>query len=217
MPEAPTLILFVFACLALILTPGPDMALTLTRGITQGFRLALLSVLGTWAAGFVQVPLVVIGLAAVFKQSPSLFTAVKLAGAIYLAYLGFRALRRCFAPASAAVPTLATADRTVFWQGFFTNLLNPKVFLFLTAFLPQFADPTAGPMWRQLLVLAIISKTLGLLIGIAIAGGAAQIRGWLARNAWFLRLQEGVLGTVMLAIAAQLVVSQGALPSIAGR
>ncbi|GAU86458.1 LysE family translocator [Bosea sp. BIWAKO-01] len=217
MPEAPTLILFVFACLALILTPGPDMALTLTRGITQGFRLALLSVVGTWAAGFVQIPLVVIGLAAVFQQSPSLFMAVKLAGALYVAYLAFRALRRCLAPAAAAVPALAAADRTVFWQGFFTNLLNPKVFLFLTAFLPQFADPAAGPIWRQLLILAIISKTLGLLVGIGIAGGAAQLRGWLSRNAWFARIQDGVLGTVMLAIAAQLVVSHGTPPGVAGR
>ena len=62
------------------------------------------------------------------------------------------------------------------WQGFFTNLLNPKVFLFITAFLPQFADPVTGPIWLQLLILASISKTLGFIVSLALAGGASKIK-----------------------------------------
>lgn len=104
----------------------------------------------------------------------------------------------------------ASTAQAIFWQGFFTNLLNPKVFLFMTAFLPQFADPTVGPIWFQLLVLAFISKTLGFAVNLALAGGAAQIRGWLARNGWFLRVQEGVLGVVMLSIATTLVFGRDA-------
>jgi len=205
MPETSVLILFVLASLALIMTPGPDMALTLTRGITQGFRAAALSVAGSWASGLVQIPIVVLGLAAVFQHSPMLFIAVKFAGAIYLGYLGGRALWRCYRPPNPTAPPKDSSPKAIFWQGFFTNLLNPKVFLFMTAFLPQFADPAIGPIWLQLLILASISKSLGFIVSLALAGGASKIRGWIARNAWFLRLQEGVLGLVMLSIAMTLI------------
>ncbi|UZF95687.1 LysE family translocator [Bosea sp. NBC_00550] len=205
MPETSVLILFVFASLALIMTPGPDMALTLTRGVTQGFRAAALSVAGSWASGLVQIPIVVLGLAAVFQQSPLLFAAVKFAGAIYLGYLGGRALWRCYRPPNPTALQRASSPKAIFWQGFFTNLLNPKVFLFITAFLPQFADPVTGPIWLQLLILASISKTLGFIVSLALAGGASKIRGWLAKNGWFQRVQEGVLGFVMLSIAMTLI------------
>jgi threonine/homoserine/homoserine lactone efflux protein len=114
-------------------------------------------------------------------------------------------LWRCYRPPNPITLQKTSTAQAIFWQGFFTNLLNPKVFLFMTAFLPQFADPKAGPIWFQLLVLAFISKTLGFAVSLALAGGAAQIRGWLARNGWFLRMQEGVLGVVMLSIATTLV------------
>lgn len=207
MPSLQLLLLFLAADLALKLTPGPDMALTLTRGMTQGFRVAWLSVLGTFSAGFVQLPLVVFGLAGIFRQSPLLFAAVKTAGACYLAYLGVRALLRLWQSRRGGngMPAAAQAgSRAVFWQGFWTNLLNPKVFIFMIAFLPQFADPAAGPIWAQMLVLGVFSKLFGLLTGASFAYGASRIRHWLLRNPWFLKVQEGVLGVAMLAIAGYL-------------
>ncbi|AKQ61170.1 LysE family translocator [Bordetella hinzii] len=213
MPSLQTLLLFLAADLALKLTPGPDMALTLTRGMTQGFRIAWLSVLGTWSAGFVQIPLVVLGLAALFQHSPLLFSAVKILGALYLVYLGARALRRCARPAAGlAAGTQAGSARDAYWQGLFTNLLNPKVFLFLVAFLPQFTDPARGPVWLQMLLLALVSKMLGLGTGACFAYGASRIRGWLMRNPWFLRLQEGLLGAAMLGIAGWLLLNRDPLP-----
>ncbi len=201
MPSLHLFLLFLTASLALNLTPGPDMALTLTRGMTQGFKVAWLSVLGTFAAGAVQIPLVVFGLAGVFRESPMLFESVKIAGALYLVYLGVRALRRSF-QGKQSIATVATrGEQGVFWQGLFTNLLNPKVFLFLVAFLPQFADPALGPVWQQMLVLAVSSKLLGLLNGTCFAYGASRIRHWLSRNPWFLRLQDSLLGVAMLGIA----------------
>ncbi|WP_186332284.1 LysE family translocator [Bordetella genomosp. 13] len=205
MPTLHLFLLFLAADLALKLTPGPDMALTLTRGMTQGFRIAWLSVLGTFCAGFVQIPLAVLGLAALFKESPALFVGVKLLGALYMAYLGIKALRRSRqARELAAVPARGTG-RDVFVQGFLTNLLNPKVSLFLIAFLPQFTDPAQGPVWRQMLVLACVSKVFGLFSGAGFAYGASRIRPWLTRNRWFLRAQEGALGAMMLAIAGYMV------------
>ncbi|MCD0503397.1 LysE family translocator [Bordetella petrii] len=200
--------LFLAADMALKLTPGPDMALTLTRGMTQGFRTAWVSVLGTWSAGFIQIPLVVLGLAAVFQHSPTLFLAVKVLGALYLMYLGIRALRRCTRPHDLSASAPQATLRDAYWQGLVTNLLNPKVFLFLVAFLPQFVDPARGPVWLQMLVLAVISKMMGLVTGATFAYGASRIRGWLMRNTWFMRLQEGVLGTAMLGIAGWLLLSR---------
>ena len=205
MPTLHVFLLYLAADLALKLTPGPDMALTLTRGMTQGFRAAWLSVLGTWTAGFVQVPLVVLGLAAVFQESQVLFAVVKILGAIYLLYLGIRALRRCLQANTADLAALPGNTRDAYWQGFMTNLLNPKVFIFMVAFLPQFADPARGPVWLQMLILGVFSKMLGLVTGGIYAYGASRIRGWLTRNTWFMRVQDGLLGAAMISIAGWLV------------
>ncbi|WP_198297737.1 LysE family translocator [Bordetella genomosp. 9] len=211
MPTLHLLLLFLAADLALKLTPGPDMALTLTRGMTQGFRAAWSSVLGTWAAGFVQVPLVVLGLAAIFQQSQMLFAGVKVLGALYLIYLGVRALRRCATSAQGRLSAKAGVGQDAFWQGFMTNLLNPKVFIFMVAFLPQFTDPAQGPVWLQMLTLAVISKMLGLVSGGVYAYGASRIRGWLTHNAWFMRVQDGLLGMAMLTIAGWLLLNRDPL------
>ncbi|ROZ79219.1 LysE family translocator [Ramlibacter sp. WS9] len=200
--------LFAIADLALKITPGPDMALTLSRGVTQGFRAAWVSALGTSSAGFVHVPLVVLGLATLFSRSPLLFSAVKTAGALYLVYLGVRALFRSrrgrFPDECASV----ASDREIFLQGFVTNLLNPKVLLFMVVFLPQFADPALGPLWIQIGVLAIYQKASGLVIGAFFGYAASRIRNWVVDNPWFVRAQEGILGATMIGIGGWIVLSR---------
>lgn len=199
MPTLESLLLFLLADLALKLAPGPDMALVLSRGVTQGWRPAFSSVLGVGAAGLVQIPAVAFGLAAVFQTSTALYEAVRVLGALYLVYLGARALWRCARAGDAAAPMAAVA-RDAFWQGFITNLLNPKVFVFLIAFLPQFADSRTGPVWLQILVLGAIMKTNGVLFLGGFAFGAAGLRRWIGRHPLFLRAQEGLLGASMIGL-----------------
>ena len=194
MPSLQLFLLFLAADAALKLTPGPDMALTLSRGMTQGFRPAFLSVLGNVAAGFVQVPAVVLGLASVLQASPRLFLGVKAAGGLYLAYLGIKAILRCARDVEVSLAARPGDARDAFWQGFVTNLLNPKVLLFMIAFLPQFTSPEQGPVWSQMLVLGVTMKILSLPYGSCFAYGASRIRGWVGRNAWFLRAQRGTAG-----------------------
>jgi threonine/homoserine/homoserine lactone efflux protein len=205
MPTLENFILFAIADLMLKITPGPDMALTLSRGITQGFRAAWVSALGTSSAGFVHIPLVVLGLAALFSQSSLLFTVVKMAGALYLVYLGVRALfcssQDRFLMAHASI----TSDREIFWQGFVTNLLNTKVLLFMLVFLPQFADPALGPLWIQIGALAIYQKASGLLIGVFFGYAASRIRNWVIGNPWFVQAQEGLLGVMRIGIGGWMV------------
>lgn len=207
MPSLQLFLLFLAADAALKLTPGPDMALTLSRGMTQGFRPAFLSVLGNVAAGFVQVPAVVLGLASVLQASPRLFLGVKAAGGLYLAYLGIKAILRCARDAEVSLAARPGDARDAFWQGFVTNLLNPKVLLFMIAFLPQFTSPEQGPVWSQMLVLGVTMKILSLPYGSCFAYGASRIRGWVGRNAWFLRAQQGLLGAIMLGMAAYVLYS----------
>ncbi|MFG0227694.1 LysE family translocator [Achromobacter sp. 413638] len=207
MPSLQLFLLFLAADAALKLTPGPDMALTLSRGMTQGFRPAFLSVLGNVAAGFVQVPAVVLGLASVLQASPRLFLGVKAAGGLYLAYLGIKAILRCARDAEVSLAARPGDARDAFWQGFVTNLLNPKVLLFMIAFLPQFTSPEQGPVWSQMLVLGVTMKILSLPYGSCFAYGASRIRGWVGRNAWFLRAQQGLLGAIMLGLAAYVLYS----------
>lgn len=201
MPSFQLFLLFLAADAALKLTPGPDMALTLSRGMTQGFRPAFHSVLGNVAAGFVQVPAVVLGLASVLQAFPTLFLAIKAAGGLYLGYLGIKAMLRCARDADVSLAARPGEARDAFWQGFMTNLLNPKVLLFMIAFLPQFTTPDNGPVWIQMLVLGVTMKALSLPYGSCFAYGASRIRGWVGRNPWFLRMQQGLLGAIMLALA----------------
>ena len=207
MPSLQLFLLFLAADAALKLTPGPDMALTLSRGMTQGFRPAFLSVLGNVAAGFVQVPAVVLGLASVLQASPRLFLGVKAAGGLYLAYLGIKAILRCARDVEVSLAARPGDARDAFWQGFVTNLLNPKVLLFMIAFLPQFTSPEQGPVWSQMLVLGVTMKILSLPYGSCFAYGASRIRGWVGRNSWFLRAQQGLLGAIMLGLAAYVLYS----------
>lgn len=209
MPTLEAFLVFALADLALKMTPGPDMALTITRGMTQGFRVAWLSVLGTCSAGLVQIPLVVLGLAAVLQQSPMLFAVLKLMGAFYLVYLGIRALMRSRNAVTLRVSSAqASSPKDVFWQGFWTNLLNPKVLLFMIAFLPQFADPSRGSVEMQLLFLAVYSKSMGVVTSSVVCYGASRIRAWFERNAWFAKVQEGALGVVMIGIGASIMCSR---------
>lgn len=208
MPTLETFILFAIADLALKFTPGPDMALTLSRGVTQGFRAAWVSALGTSSAGFVHVPLVVLGLATLFSQSPLLFSIVKTAGALYLVYLGVRALFRSRRGRFPDEYASVASDREIFLQGFVTNLLNPKVLLFMVVFLPQFADPALGPLWIQIGVLAIYQKASGLVTGAFFGYAASRIRSWVIDNPWFVQAQEGLLGAMMIGIGGWIVIGR---------
>lgn len=216
MPTLETFLLFAMADLALKMTPGPDMALTLSRGMTQGVRAAWVSVLGTISAGFVQIPVVVLGLATLFSQSPLLFSAVKLAGAAYLAYLGVRALVRSRRSPFPERPASPSRDRDIFWQGFMTNLSNPKVLLFMVAFLPQFTDPARGPVWLQLALLACYQKASGLALGALFGYGASRIRAWVIDHPWFVRAQEGLLGVTMIGIGGWIFFSRDPVQNARG-
>ena len=134
------LALFVIAGLLLNITPGPDMIYIASRTAAQGFRAGLAAILGINAGCLVHTLAAAIGLSALLQTSAEAFTVVKLVGAAYLFYVGVSMLleRKRSGSASTIGMLPAAEGKRIFWQGFLTNVLNPKVALFFLAFLPQF-------------------------------------------------------------------------------
>ncbi len=207
------ILLFLVADFFLKISPGPDMAQVLGRGLTQGWKPAWECVLGVGAAGLIQVPAASFGLAATFSSSELLFQLVRYAGVFYLTYIGVSAVRRSFQSLSSVEFQQSPECRqSAFWQGFGTNLLNPKVFVFMVAFLPQFVQPQNGPVWLQILILGSLMKINGVVFLGACALAANRVRGWVASNKWFLRLQDGILGLLMISLALYILFSDSMAP-----
>ena len=201
--EIDSLLLFVVAGLALNLTPGPDLLYITARSLGQGVRAGAASAFGIAAGCLVHTAAAALGISVLLRASPLAYDVLRLAGAGYLLWLGIQALRTRTAPAGvAALPPLPLAR--VFWQGFATNVLNPKVALFFLAFLPQFADPARGAFALQVLALGAIFIFNGLWVCLAVAWGAAAAARWLReRGAAVAALQRGS-GAVLIGLGLHL-------------
>lgn len=201
MPELSTLGLFVAACLAFLVIPGPATVYIVTRSVDQGRTAGLVSVLGVASGALGHVLFAAVGLSAIVATSAVAFSVVKWLGVAYLVYLGIqRILSRDEEEAVAVEPRRLGR---MFSQGVIVNLLNPKTALFFLAFLPQFVEPSSGPVWTQVLVLGVTLTTLGVLTdGIyALLGGA--VGRWLGRRgAAFKRGQRYAVGGIYIALGA---------------
>ena len=209
--------LFIGAGLLLNITPGVDMALVVRCSAAQGFKAGAAAALGVSAGCGVHIAAAALGVSAVLAGSPTAFAVLRWIGAAYLVWLGLGLLRSTSGAASATTdgaPAQALrALRRLFWQGFLTNALNPKVALFFLAFVPQFiaADATRPALAFVLLggVFVVNSTVVSLLI----AAGASALRQRLAQRPamqgvgrW---LNRGV-GAVFVALGLRLALGQSA-------
>jgi len=190
--------------LAMVLTPGPNMMYLVSRSITQGRRAGVIS-LGGVAVGFlVYLTATNLGLSAFFVAVPELYVAVKVAGACFLGWLAFKALRpggaSVFAPA--ALP--ADSPRRLFVMGLMTNLLNPKTAVMYLSLIPQFERPAAGHLVLQGFVLGAVQIAVALTVNLLIALAAGTIAQFLAGRPVWLTMQRYVMGTVLGVLALKL-------------
>jgi threonine/homoserine/homoserine lactone efflux protein len=162
MPDATTLALFAAACLAFLAIPGPSVFYVVTRSLVQGRRAGLTSMLGVQAGGLVHVVAAAFGVSALIASSAAAFSVVKYAGAAYLVFLGLRKLLGRDAEEDVE-PRGPASNARLFGHGVIVNVLNPKTALFFLAFLPQFVDPSAGPVAPQMLLLGTMLVCLGVL------------------------------------------------------
>ena len=150
--------LLAFATLTLVVAyfPGPALLYTAAQTIAYGRRAGFMAMLGIHLGCYLHVFAAAFGLSAVFKHVPELYLAVKMAGAIYLVWLGIGMIRSRLATGDGPVTPAKTVKRALV-DSFIVEVLNPKVALFFVALLPQFVDPAASlPIWAQFLILGTI-------------------------------------------------------------
>lgn len=186
MPDLHQLLLFVAAGWLLNLTPGPDVLCIVRHALRGGVRAGLLAGLGITAGCFVHVAAAAIGVGALLAASATAFNALKWVGAAYLAWTGLRLLfarsgSSPLAQSQAApldTPGMPAAPRRVFLDGFWTNVLNPKVALFFLAFVPQFIAPgTPHAAWVFVLLGVLFN-----LNAMPVNAGWALAAAWMARR-----------------------------------
>ncbi len=201
MPDATTFALFALACFAFLAIPGPSVFYIVTRSLVQGRRAGVMSMLGVQTGGLVHVVAAAFGLSALIASSAAAFTVVKYAGAAYLVFLG---LRKLFGaePDEPEITDEQASTASLFGHGVIVNVLNPKTALFFLAFLPQFVDPSAGPVAPQMLVLGLMLVSLGVLSDGTYALLAAGIGNHLRARRRLERISGGVF--VSLGVVAAL-------------
>lgn len=190
---------FVAASLALLVIPGPAVLYIVARGIDQGRTAALVSVAGIHLGTVVHVVAAAVGLSAILAASATAFSVVKWAGAAYLIWLGIQRLRATDDPAEVTARPVVSLRR-VFTQGVVVNVLNPKTAIFFLAFLPQFADPSAGSMPAQLVLLGLAFIVLGLATDGAYALASGTIGRALGRHRGAQRASRWVTGGTYIAL-----------------
>ncbi|MFI9804496.1 LysE family translocator [Streptomyces sp. NPDC052301] len=196
--------LLAFAALSflLIVIPGPSVLFVIGRALAHGRRAALTTVVGNTLGAYALVAAVALGVGSVVERSVLVFTALKLAGAAYLVYLGIKAwrqrgsLRAAFAesgsPAHGGLRTL--------WEGFAVGIANPKTMVFFAAVLPQFVDRDRGHVPVQMLLLGLVFNVIALASDSLWGLVASAARNWFARSPRRLSAVGGVGGLTMIGL-----------------
>jgi threonine/homoserine/homoserine lactone efflux protein len=192
---------FAGATVVLVGMPGPNNLYISLRSLTQGRRAGVVSALAVETGTLVYIVVTALGLAALVKASPTLFTAITVTGALYLAYLGVKTLRASGTELDGIAP--APLGR-VFRDGVVVNLLNPKAALFFLAFLPQFTTRGAGPdqLRTEMLLLGVGTMLIGLVLDLSYAVGADAVGRRFRSVRTTGRARNLVVATIYLGLSA---------------
>lgn len=180
MPTTQTILLFLAAALPLCLIPGPGMLYVLSRAAAQGRAAGVTSALSLSVGTLIHIAALALGLSALLARVPLAYEVLRLGGAAYLIYLGVRMLLSTSGGQEGTAAAQPMPLRRVFLQGVLTGTLNPKVALFLLAFLPQFVDPSRGNPALQIVVLGLLFELMGSSVNLAV-GASAGLAGNLLR------------------------------------
>lgn len=204
MPSTVHLAAFALVCLSMVLTPGPNMIYLVSRAICQGRAAGFVSLAGVGLGFLVYIFCAALGITAVLFAVPAAYDVLRFAGAVYLLYLAWQALR----PGSTSpfeVRTLPPdSPRRLFVMGFLTNLLNPKAAILYLSLLPQFVAPEAGSAFAQSVVLGLMQMAISLTVNGAIIFAAGSIAGFLQTRPLWARVQRGLMGAVLGGLALRM-------------
>lgn len=201
--DAQNLLLFISACVLLIISPGPDSMYVTVRSVTQGVKAGILAGAGVALGTLMHTLAVILGLAALLQTSALAFSIVKYAGALYLIWMGIGVLRSGRSEKKVAKSTKILGAKTLFLQGFITNVLNPKVALFFLSFLPQFT--VAGePLVPQLLGMGILFCFLTIAWLSILAWLVVSSKAWLGMREKGGATMQWLTGSVLIGLGVKL-------------
>lgn len=204
MPELSSLITFALIALGMVLTPGPNMVYLISRSISQG-RVAGLISLGGVALGFVFYLLcAAFGITAFLVAVPFAHDALRIAGAAYLFYLAWQAVKPGGRSPFEVRELPKDSPRRLFMMGFMTNLLNPKIAIMYLSLLPQFIAPGHGSVLTQSLILGTTQILISLSVNAIIAVAAGSVAVFLTRRPSWLAIQRWLMGTVLGGLAVSM-------------
>ena len=195
---------FALASLVLVLTPGPNMIYCISRTLCQGRMAGMTSLAGVLAGFLFHLFAAALGLTALLMAVPLAFDAIKLAGAAYLLWLAWQAVRPGGVAPFEARTLPQDPPATLFRMGFLTNVLNPKVAMFYLSFFPQFLHPERGSVLLQSLQLGAVQITVSGTINALLVLGAAGITAFLSRSKGWLIAQRYVMGSVLAVLALRI-------------
>jgi threonine/homoserine/homoserine lactone efflux protein len=202
-----TYLMFIGAAFVLVIAPGPDMAYMLARTVAQGRAAGFLAAAGINAGAYVHVFASVVGLTAVLAASSVAFTALKWAGACYLVWIGYRALtsKGSVLNIEGTAPE-SMRSSAIFWQGFWSDVLNPKVAIFFLAFLPQFVDVTNQTIGvtQQLLLLGATCNVVAICTNLVLVCCASAMTNRLRKSQRFVAWMHKAMGAVFVALGVRL-------------
>jgi threonine/homoserine/homoserine lactone efflux protein len=203
MPHLSTFLAFALVSLGIVLTPGPNMVYLISRAITQGPAAGMVS-LGGVALGFVVYMLcAACGITALLFAVPFAYDALRLAGAAYLLWLAWQAIKPGGRSPFQVRKLGVDGPRKLFAMGLVTNLLNPKIAMLYLALLPQFIDP-AGSVLTQSLALGAVQIAISVGVNAMIALAAGSIALFLDTRPSWLLIQRWLMGTVLAGLAVRM-------------
>ena len=190
--------------LGLVIVPGPNMIYLVSRSIVQGRRAGLISLAGVGIGFLVYLLAASAGLATLFALVPEIYLALKLAGAAYLLWLAWNALRPGGNSVFATQELEPDRPRKLFGMGLLTCLLNPKIAILYISLLPQFLDPSRGHLGLQSLILGLGQLTVGVAMNAVFVITAGSVAVFLARRPTWMRIHRYLTGTALAVFAIRL-------------
>ena len=195
---------FALLALGMVLTPGPNMVYVVSRSICQGRRAGLISLGGVGVAFVVYMLAAALGITSLLMAVPFAYDALRLAGAAYLGYLAWQALKPGGRSPFAVQSLPIDSPRRLFAMGFMTNLLNPKVALLYLSLLPQFIDPTIGSVFAQAVLLGTVQIAISLSVNGMLAIAAGSIARFLGTRPVWLAVKRRLMGTMLAGLALRM-------------
>lgn len=208
MLPASDILLFAGAALLMVLTPGPNMIYLISRSICQGRKAGVISLFGVIAGFLVHMLSAAVGLTAVFLAVPLAYEVLKWAGAAYLLWLAWQAVRPGARSPFEPKPLPPDPASRLFVMGFLTNVLNPKIAMFYLAVFPQFVSPERGSVFAQSITLGFTQIAVSFSVNLLIALFAAGMASWFASHPLWLALQRYVMGFVLAGLAVRMALEQ---------